>query len=161
MVNKYIIGLCFSLISAHLFAIENAPIQRIDVVNLLSNGGSVITQTPVVITFTSGGASSCFSTTLAYQGAITVLAGAGQPCVTAITNIIITPIANPLGFALAYDDQSAPSSDINTSFYSTQMLVNQKTPPVFDPGNGALLVPGSVQAIINNHIKHTSSGYRG
>ena len=47
--------LAWIFVSTHLFATANAPIQRIDVVNLLSNstggGSGGVTPTPVTVSF--------------------------------------------------------------------------------------------------------------
>ncbi len=152
MIKKWI--LCISLFaltaSTNLFALANAPIQRIDVVNLLSNnigGSSGLTDTNVVLAFSNGGSTPCFTTTLAFKAAVTVLAGIGQACVAPISDIAITPLAAPIG--LVYVAPTDPS--ITTGFYSSQMVISQLTPPVFDPSNGTLLATGTVIASITNH----------
>lgn len=133
------------LASANLNATANSPVQRIDVANLLwnnvigGNGGS--TKVAVIADFANGGSIPCFSTTLASQGSITVWAGQGQPCTTAITSVTITPLDSPSGLGTVY--QAPPDTPINTSLYSTQLSVIQNTAPVFDPENGALISPGT------------------
>ncbi len=138
-------------ISTNLFALANAPIQRIDVVNLLWNsavgGNGGLSNTAVTVAFNNGGLKPCFTTTLPFQGSITVWAGIGQTCVAPINDIAITPIAGPLG--LVY--QAPADSTITTTYYSTQMVIGQFTAPVFDPTNATLLSPGSVLATITNH----------
>lgn len=138
-------------ISTNLFALANAPIQRIDVVNLLWNntagGDGGLTNTSVTVAFNNGGVKPCFTTTLPFQGAITVSAGIGQACVAPINDIAITPLAGPIG--LVY--QAPASAAITTSYYSTQLVIEQFTAPIFDPTNATLLSPGSVIATIANH----------
>lgn len=141
--KKWIISIAFltSTISPQLFAQANAPIQRIDVVNLLSNGGGV-TQTSVVVAFGNEGALPCFSTTLAFQGAITVWAGTGQSCVSPITNVTVTPLAASSDVPVVYEPP--PPITVNATLYSTQILINQNTSPIFDTTNGTLITTGTV-----------------
>ena len=138
-------------ISTNLFALGNAPIQRVDVVNLLWNsaagGNGGLTNTTVTVAFNNGGVKPCFTTTLPFQGAITVLAGIGQACVAPVNDIAITPLAGPIG--LVY--QAPADATITTTYYSTQIVIGQFTAPVFDPTNATLLSPGTVLATITNH----------
>ena len=116
-------------------------------VNLLSNNGG-ITSTAVVVAFENGGSAPCFTTTLAFQGAITVWAGIGQACVTTVTSITITPVAGLGG--MIYE----PPNDltINGLLYSTQIVISQNTAPVFDVSNGSLISSGTVLATIQSQL---------
>lgn len=133
-----------------------APIQRIDVVNMLWNPngtGSVagLTPTSVVVAFNNGGSRPCFSSTLLFQAGVTVLAGTGQPCVAAITTVTVTPVAGPGGLVYA-----APSPiSITGSYYSNQLIITNLTDPVFDTTNGAVATPGAAQVIIQGQYAET------
>ncbi|CEG56356.1 hypothetical protein [Legionella fallonii] len=153
MKKKWKIYAAFSIwgVSTNLFALANAPMQRIDVVNLLWNsavgGNGGLTNTAVTLSFYNGASKPCFTTTLQFQGAVTVWSGVGQNCVAPVTDIAITPIAGPIG--LVY--QAPADSIISTSYYSTQLVVGQFTAPVFDPTNATLMAPGTVLATITNY----------
>ncbi|MFT4060449.1 MAG: hypothetical protein QM652_12980 [Legionella sp.] len=118
----------------------NAPIQRVDAVNMLgiSNGSA----TSVVVSFYNGVSTPCYTKTLAYLGAITVLSGVGQACVSPITSVNVTPVAG--SFGATYETPVTPTSISNTQ-YSTQITISQNTPPVYDPSNGSLLLSGTLQ----------------
>lgn len=137
--NKMILHGIFALsMSINLFA-ANAPIQRIDVVNLLGAGGSV--PTSVTVAFENGVATPCFTTTLPYQGTITVWAGAGQTCGLPIINVVVTPASGAGGTVYSSPNPVAVSSN----YYLTQLAISQNTAPIFDPNNGALLMAGTTQ----------------
>lgn len=137
--------------STNLFALANAPIQRVDVVNQLWNnlagGDGGLTNTAVILTFNNGGLSPCFTTTLAFQASITVLAGIGQACVSPVTDITITPLETAIG--LVY--QMPPDITLYAQYYSSQILISQLSPPVFDPANATILAPGSTFTTTINH----------
>lgn len=139
------------LASASVFAAS--PIQRIDVVNMLWNpngtgGVPGLTPTSIVVAFNNGGSRACVTTTLAFQGATTVLAGTGQACTAAITSVSITPIAGPAGTVYA-----APADiPITNSYYATQIIINNKTDPIFDATNGAVKTAGAVQATVQGQF---------
>lgn len=133
-------------IATDLYA-ANAPIQRIDIANLLSNGGG-ISSTAVSLEFTNGGSTPCFTTTLPYQGVITVWAGMGQACTTAITNLTITPLAGDFG--VIYNPPNPLT--ISNSPYLTQITISQNTAPTFDPTNGTLLSTGTVATTFLNKL---------
>jgi hypothetical protein len=129
------------IVSAKFATAANAPIQRIDVVNMLGDlGGSA---TSVVVSFSNGVSTPCFTKTLPYLGAITVWAGTGQVCVTPVTSIMVTPVAGATG--AIYDTNPVPTNLTGTQ-YSTQITISQNTAPIFDPNNGSLLIAGTVQA---------------
>lgn len=130
------------LVSTKLFATANAPIQRIDVVNMLSNNGSQVTQTSVVLAFENGGSTPCFTTTLAFQAATTVWAGTDQACGAGITGVTISPVAGPAGIVV-YNAPTPPT--LNSSLYSTQMIISQNTAPLFDASNGLIIAAGTAQ----------------
>jgi hypothetical protein len=147
-------------VSPHLFAsyqnqdTVTAPIQRIDIVNLLWNENATnavpgLSPTSVLVAFNNGSTKPCFTTTLAFQGAATVLAGSGQACVAAVTSVTITPVAGPAGTVYA-----APAdTSINGAYYATQMIINDKTDPVFDSTNGAVKTQGTVQVSSQGQYK--------
>src|SRR5438445_5608750 len=141
------------LASTQVYAVTK--IQRIDVVNLLwnQNGTSGIpglTPTSVVVAFNNGGAKPCYTNTLSFQGATTVLAGTGQVCIAAVTSISVTPVAGPAGTVYA-----APSNfAITGSYFATQIIINQLTAPTFDSTNGSVVTQGTVQATIQGQFKN-------
>ncbi len=141
ILSHTLLGLVFS----HSLLAGNAPIQRIDVVNLLGANGSVAT--PVTFSFENGPTTPCYTTTLPYQGRITVWAGVGLACIAPITNIVVTPVVGPSGTVY-----SAPNPvSINTNYYLNQVTVSENAPPTYDPTNGALLLPGTAQAVLKNY----------
>ncbi len=132
-----------------------APIQRIDVVNMLWNqngtgGAAGLSPTSVVVAFQNGGAKPCFTTTLAFQGATTVLAGTGQACVAAVTSVDVTPVAGPAGTVYA----TPASVAITSTFYATQVIINNKTDPIFDATNGAVKTQGVAQATVQGQLRN-------
>ena len=135
-----------------------APIQRIDVVNMLWNPGGTggaagMTPTSVIVAFNNGGSRACFTSTLLFQAGVTVLAGTGQPCVAAITSVTVTPVAGPAGLVYA-----APSAvSINGSYYTNQLIISNQTAPVFDTTNGAVATPGAVQVVIQGQYAETKA----
>jgi len=131
-----------------LFATTNAPMQRIDVINLLWNGAGGtkgISQSAVTVSFENNSPTPCFTSTLAFQGSMTVWVGVGQHCVTPVTSITITPIARS-DIGLVYDTPA--TINISNSLYSAQILVSQNIAPVFDPFNGAILSTGTLQGTV-------------
>jgi hypothetical protein len=120
----------------------NAPIQRVDVVNMLGVAGG--SATSVVVSFYNGVSTPCYTKTLAYLGAITVWAGVGQVCVSPITSVNVTPVVGSSG--AIYETPASPTN-ISGTQYSTQITISQNTSPVFDPTNGSLLLPGTIQAV--------------
>ncbi|MDR3502151.1 MAG: hypothetical protein P4L79_06160 [Legionella sp.] len=132
------------VVSTGLFA-GNAPIQRIDVVNLLGANGSV--PTSVTLSFENGPTTPCFTATLPYQGRITVWAGVGQACIAPITNIVVTPVIGPHG--TVYTEPSPVG--VSTNYYLNQLTVSENVPPTYDPTNGALVMPGTAQAVLKNY----------
>lgn len=145
MKSKIISLILWALLApTYLFA-ANTPIQRLDVANLLWNstagGNGGFTNTAVIVEFSNGGLAPCFSTTLPFQATITVWAGLDFPCVTPITNVSVTPIETlPLGLVYLAPENTL----IQAHVYSTQMLISQLSPPLFDPDNATLMSPGTV-----------------
>lgn len=149
--KKTWIALLTLLMSTFTFAGNKAPIQRIDVTNLLWNsaagGDGGLTHTSVTVDFSNGGITPCYSKTLAFQEAITVFAGVGLPCVAAINEIAINTVAAPIGLVYL-----APSNvTLNTALYFAQLEVNQLTAPAFDPSNATLLAPGTATTTFANY----------
>jgi hypothetical protein len=108
----------------------------------------------VLVSFVSGTSTfPCYSTELAFQNILTVWAGIGQKCTTAITSVTITPIAEPGGIGVVY--QTPNTFVVNGSFYSTQITINQGTAPVFDPINGAIISTGTVNVTSINNLTNT------
>lgn len=148
MKRKLIVANTILAILASTQILAAGPIQRIDVLNMLWNKNATdkvqgLTPTQVVVAFNNGGPKPCFTSTLNYQGAATVYAGVGQPCVNAISSVTITPVAGAAG--LVY---SAPSAyNINVSHFSTQMIIDNGIDPLFDSTNGAVKTPGTVEVI--------------
>lgn len=135
--------------STKLFATPGAPIQRIDLANILSNAGG-ITETSVLASFTENNATTpCYQTTLAFNQVMTVWVGANQSCTMPITSLSITPVADANGNAPVY---LAPDVyPIASTYFSTQITISQNTAPTFDPSNGSVLSFGTVNlsAVVN------------
>lgn len=132
------------LASTQVFAAN--PVQRIDVVNMLWNpngtaGAQGLSPTSVVVAFNNGGAKPCFTTTLAFQGSTTVLAGTGQACVAKVTTVTFTPVAGPAGTVYA---TPGSATNINGAFFTTQLIVGNGTDPQFDATNGAVKTQGVI-----------------
>lgn len=149
-------GIVFSLIvavfsSTQLIAAGNAPIQRIDVTNQLSNGSTGPTLTPVLLSFDNDNSVPCFTTTLAYNAQTTIYAGKDQACVKAITSVTFTPLAG----TSAYSTYDAPTDPIYiaSGFYLAQMTISQNTVPLFDPLNGVLISTGTMKVTTLNYLK--------
>lgn len=145
MQNKKIMGLIlWALIAPTPLLAANTAIQRIDIGNILWNssagGSGGFTNTAVTLDFGNGESTPCFSTTLPFQTTITVWAGLNFPCVKPITDVSITPIATSLGLVYLPPEIVL----INTQVYSTQLLIKQLSPPLFDPDNATLMSPGTV-----------------
>lgn len=147
MKSKWII-MWVLLILNQVAAAANAPIQRVEVVNMLGSGAAA---TAVVVSFNNGVSTPCLTKTLAYLGDITVWAGTGQACVTPITSVTIAPIAGTAG--VIYDTPMMPTLISNT-LYSTQIKISEHAAPVFDPTSGSLLTSGTLQAIIFNNLQY-------
>lgn len=145
MPNKKILSLIvWSLIAPTSLLAANAAIQRIDIGNILWNssagGNGGFTNTDVTLDFSNGESTPCFSTTLPFQTTMTVWAGLNFPCVKPITEVSITPLATSLGLVYLPPEIML----INTQVYSTQLLIKQLLPPLFDPNNATLMSPGTV-----------------
>ncbi len=148
----FLLGLTFQTATSATLA----PIQRIDVVNMLWNPGGTggvagLTPTSVVVAFNNGGSRPCFTSTLLFQAGVTVLAGTGQPCVAPVTTITVTPVAGPAGLAYA---ALSPIS-INGAYYTNQYIITNQTAPVFDTTNGAVATPGAAQVVIQGQYAET------
>ncbi|CAM3083314.1 Uncharacterised protein [Legionella steigerwaltii] len=130
----------------------NAPIQQIDIANLLGSGGA--TETAVLVAFSNGDSLPCYTTTIAYQAVTSIWAGIGQTCQAPITSITLTPIANGLG--TVYETPLYPVT-VDSSYYSTQIIISQNTAPTFDPNNGNILSPGTLQTTTVNHLERSES----
>lgn len=124
----------------------NAPIQRVDVVNLLGTGALI---SSVVVSFSNGVSTPCVTKTLPYLGAITVWAGTGQTCVTPISTITVTPVTGTAG---ALYEAIPIMTSISTTMYSSQLTISQSTSPMFDPSNGSLLISGTAQATVVSNL---------
>lgn len=150
MNNKWIVSTAlFALVvSTQLFAAANAPIQRVDVVNLLGAIGGA-TPTSVVVAFKNDLGVSCLTTTLPYQGAISVLAGKGQTCGSVVTSLSVTPMDGSMG--AVYETPISPTP-ISSSLYSTQAIISQYSAPSFDPNSGELVSPGTLQVGTVSHL---------
>lgn len=136
-----LLGLVFS---TSLFA-GNAPIQRIDVVNLLGANGSV--PTAVTLSFENGPATPCFTATLPYQGRITVWAGVGMACIAPITSILVNPVIGASGPVY-----TSPSPvELSSNYYLSQLTVSENAAPQYDPTNGDLVMPGTAQAVLKTY----------
>lgn len=133
------------------FALNNAPIQRIDIVNNLWNsalgGSGGQTQTSVKIELDNGSPSPCFTKILPFQGDITVYAGIGQSCINKVVAITVTPYLGPGTLTPSYDVPAGPSA-INNTQYLTQIVISQNSAPVYDAINGSLIMKGTVLTTI-------------
>lgn len=153
MKKKWMISqtLVLILISSSVFAIANAPIQRIDIINNLWNslagGSGGQTQTSVKVELDNGSPGPCFTKILPYQSAITVYAGIGQSCINKVVAITVTPYSGPGTLSPSYDPPGTPQA-INSSLYLTQIAISQNTAPVYDSINGSLLMKGTVLTTI-------------
>lgn len=137
--------------SGNLFALANEPIQRIDVVNTLGTPGSV-TPTPVSIAVSNGGSAPCFTTTLHFHKATTILVGVGNPCITPVNSISVTPLTSEGGQGVMYNTPSFPTT-INGTLYSSQITISESSSPAFDPTNGGLISLGNLQTIVVGHFR--------
>ncbi|KTC79110.1 hypothetical protein [Legionella cherrii] len=147
------LSLLTQIFSTNLQA-ANAPIQQIDIANLLANnvgGSGGATETAVNVAFLNGGALPCYTTTLAYQAATSIRAGIGQTCQAPITSITLTPIANSNGLGTIYETPLYPVM-VDSRYYSTQITISQNTAPTFDPNNGNILLLGTIQTTVVNHL---------
>lgn len=125
-----------------------APVQRVDVVNLLAHSKSApgVTASPVTVKFfTSTSATTpCATSTLPYDGATSIFAGTGLACTTAITNISVTPLVGP-GNIVAYSALTGSGGNFTaTGKFSTQLEIIEGTAPTFTAANGALASAGTV-----------------
>ncbi len=140
--------------SCNLFAIANAPIQRIDITNLLWNsvigGNGGATKISVKVDFENGGSVPCFTKTLPFQASVTVWADPSQPCTKAITSISVTPLDSEAGIGTVY--LPPPSILINSSLYLAQITIIQNTAPVFDLFNGSLISSGTARTTSINRL---------
>jgi hypothetical protein len=144
--SKWILLLILATGSRVLVA-ANAPIQRIDVANLLGSGGSA---TSVVVSFSNGVSTPCYTKTLPYSGALTLWVGVGQVCVTPVTTVTIAPVTRVGGSI--YETPSVPTN-LTGTLYSSQISIYENTPPQFDPTNGSLLIAGTIQATVVSNLK--------
>lgn len=139
-------------ISTQLCAAANAPIQRIDVVNILGTPGS--SQTDVVVNFYNDGVSTpCYTAKLPFNGAATVLVGTGYNCAALVNTLSVTPKSGPIGTLPTYEAPIYPTY-ISTTNYLNQITVSENTPPVFDPSNGGLLAPGTIKTNVVSHLSY-------
>ena len=138
--------------STQLCAAANAPIQRIDVVNILGTAGS--SQTDVAVNFYNDGVSTpCYTAKLPFNGAATILVGVGYNCASLVSSLSITPKSGPTGTVSIYEAPIIPTY-ISTTNYLNQVTVSENTPPLFDPGNGGLLASGTIQANVVSYLSH-------
>lgn len=137
-----IFNILFSfIISTPVLGIENSPIQRLDISNVLSSSNES-SETPISLNFKSNSFASCYSVTLMSPSVISVYAGPGLPCVTPITTVSITPLATPGGLGVIF--QAPNDLNINSGLYYSQVTMSENSPPVFDPNNGSVLIPGTI-----------------
>jgi hypothetical protein len=141
-------GACCSYASAAMDQDNSAgsTIQQITVNNMLWNNNSPsqkpgLTPTSIVVAFNNGGANPCFKTTLAFQGSVTVKVGQGQPCIAAVTSVSFAPVAGPVGAVYA----TPANEPVNGAYFTTQMLVENGTDPVFDTTNDVVTSQGVMQ----------------
>lgn len=140
-----------------------ALLQQIQVANMLynqdaTNSNPGLTTCPVLVKFfTSGATTACYTTTVPYQGAISVATGAGQPCGTAVAVISLTPVAAP-NIGTLY---TAPANVTLNTDYTQQLLIQQAAKngnisfgPVFDTTNGTVVTPGTVSVDVQSHFKY-------
>lgn len=135
-VNSYV----FMMVSTGLIAGTSIPVQRIDMANLLTTGaiGSSVT-----LAFNNGQTSPCSIIQLKYHETVTLWAGTGQPCLTAISSVTVMPIDNN-DVGTIYQTPAAPIM-INENLYSTRLIITQNIAPLFDGINGAIITPGTIQ----------------
>lgn len=132
-------------VSAPLLA-ANTPIQRIDVTNMLGAGGA--TPTAVSVSFSTGVATPCFSTTLPYLGTTTVWVGVGQTCSLPIIGVNVVPTGTGAVYAPA-----ANPIPVSGTQYLSQITITQNTPPVFNPTSGALTSLGTVDVSVVSNLR--------
>lgn len=137
----------FMLISTRLIAAISIPIQRIDVANLLTTGAI---GSSVILAFNNGETNPCSIIQLKYQETATLWAGAGQPCLEAITSFTVMPIDSG-GVGTIYQTPGTPIM-IGENFYSTRLIITQNIAPLFDAINGAIITPGTIQTSVVSHF---------
>ena len=130
-----------------------AVLQQIQVANMLYNQDATsanpgMSPTSVLVKgFVTGASSPCYTSTIAYQGSVSINTGTGQSCTAAIATMTFTPVA----IATVGATYTAPATvTLNSNF--TQQLLIEQTPkagstsygPVFDPTNGIVVTPGTV-----------------
>ena len=77
--------------SVNAQAAATAPIQRIDVINLIGTAAAPTLQSPAVVKFyVSGGSAPCYTATLPYEGSATFFAGTGLACSAAVASMVVT-----------------------------------------------------------------------
>lgn len=146
---KKALALAIALLGASsaVQAATAAPVQRIDIVNLLAHSKATpgVTASPVTVKFyTNGSSAACSTATLPYDGAVTLFAGTGLACTTAITNISVTVLAGS-GNVIVYNDY--PSTALTaTGKYSTQIEIIEATSgaPTFNSSVGSVTTKGTM-----------------
>lgn len=141
------------LVSTQAFALNETKaihagfLQQIYILNTLWNQNATggvrgLTPTSVVVAFNNGGSKPCYTTTLAFNQATTILVGTGEACVAEVLTVSITPVAGPAGMVYA----TPTPVTLNGSYYSTEITLTDNADPIFDTTNGAVHAQGSVQA---------------
>lgn len=119
--------------------------QSIHVVNLLANGGLPdpgMTRTPVIVKYYNGSSWPCWTYTLNYQDDYTIHTGPTQGCVNKVNQVVITPmlVAEKLNTYRVPDTVM-----IDTTKYSSHVVVAQAKAPVFDSQSGLVALSGDVK----------------
>lgn len=138
--GMWVNSLVFMMVSTGLVASTSIPTQRIDVANLLTTGAI---GSSVILAFNNGETNPCSIIQLNYQETATLWAGAGQPCLAAVSSVTVMPVDNNDVGAI-YQTLATPII-INENLYSTRLIITQNIAPLFDGVNGAIITPGTLQ----------------
>jgi len=120
-------------------------IQSVHVVNLLSNAtipDPGMTRTPIMVRYYNGNKWPCWSYTINYQDDYTVHAGPSLGCQTKVDLVVIEPmiVADRLNTYRVPDRIS-----LDTSKFSSHIIVTQDQAPAFDVQSGLVSVPGTMR----------------
>jgi hypothetical protein len=120
-------------------------IQSVHVVNLLANSvipDAGMTKTPITIRYYNGNQWPCWSYTVNYQDDYTIHAGPNTGCVAKVDQVVIEPVlvADKLHTYVTPDRVY-----LDTSKYSSHIVVTQDQAPIFDTQSGLVTTPGTMR----------------
>jgi hypothetical protein len=119
-------------------------VQSVHVVNLLANStipDPGMTKTPIMVRFYNGNTWPCWSFTINYQDDYVIYAGPNMGCVAKVTQIVIEPVlvADKLNTYRTPDRVY-----LDTTKYSSHVLITQEQPPLFDTQSGLVTSSGTM-----------------